>query len=252
VKAITDDKKAVKRYRRRLSSISWFLGEIKQKVARLANKEDGVTGHFWAERFRSIKLEDEGAVLTCNVYIDLNVVRAALATTPEESKYTSAWFRLVALQSRMIGREIETSGRPYDVDADYWLAPIYDRELSKDLARAGIGRRASDKTGIGIRLEQYLELLDWTGRQIRSDKRGAIPENLAPIMKRLALNSKTWMKSFASLETWRKRVIGQPSKMRAAAEKMGKQFLHGVVACRKLYEEAVDDNSAQNTETSNE
>jgi putative transposase len=32
-------------------------------------------------------------------------------------------------------------------------------------------------------------LLDWTGRELRAEKRGAIPENLAPIMERLALKS---------------------------------------------------------------
>ena len=36
--------------------------------------------------------------------------------------------------------------------------------------------------------EQYLSLLDWTGRQIRSDKRGSIPADLAPILDRLGLN----------------------------------------------------------------
>ena len=35
---------------------------------------------------------------------------------------------------------------------------------------------------------QYLALLDWTGRQLRRDKRGAIPAELAPIMERLSVN----------------------------------------------------------------
>jgi hypothetical protein len=32
----------------------------------------------------------------------------------------------------------------------------------------------------------YVILLDWTGRELRADKRGAIPDHLAPIMERLA------------------------------------------------------------------
>jgi hypothetical protein len=31
----------------------------------------------------------------------------------------------------------------------------------------------------------YVTLLDWTGRELRADKRGAIPDHLAPIMERL-------------------------------------------------------------------
>jgi hypothetical protein len=31
-------------------------------------------------------------------------------------------------------------------------------------------------------------LLDWTGRELRADKRGAIPDQLAPIVERLGLN----------------------------------------------------------------
>jgi putative transposase len=31
-------------------------------------------------------------------------------------------------------------------------------------------------------------LLDWTGRELHRDKRGAIPENLAPILDRLGID----------------------------------------------------------------
>jgi hypothetical protein len=48
--------------------------------------------------------------------------------------------------------------------------------------------RASDQGFLPISLEHYAMLLDWTGRQLRADKRGAIPDHLAPIMERLALN----------------------------------------------------------------
>jgi hypothetical protein len=37
------------------------------------------------------------------------------------------------------------------------------------------GHRISEDTGLPIKFEQYLQLLDWTGRQLRKDKQGAIP-----------------------------------------------------------------------------
>jgi hypothetical protein len=36
-------------------------------------------------------------------------------------------------------------------------------------------------------LADYLRLLDWTGRQLRRDKRGAIPSHVTPILHRLKI-----------------------------------------------------------------
>jgi hypothetical protein len=41
----------------------------------------------------------------------------------------------------------------------------------------------------------YFMLLDWTGRELRADKRGSIPDNLAPIMERLGLNGLNWVET---------------------------------------------------------
>ena len=38
-------------------------------------------------------------------------------------------------------------------------------------------------------------LLDWTGRELRADKRGAIPDHLAPIVERLGLNRSNWVET---------------------------------------------------------
>ena len=38
----------------------------------------------------------------------------------------------------------------------------------------------------------YLELLDWTARELRADKRGATPASAAPIFKRLGIDAEVW------------------------------------------------------------
>lgn len=48
--------------------------------------------------------------------------------------------------------------------------------------------RASDKGFLSIKLPDYLELVDWTGRQIRGGKRGRISDKCKPILERLGLS----------------------------------------------------------------
>ena len=43
-----------------------------------------------------------------------------------------------------------------------------------------------------FKLIDYLELVDWTGRILREDKRGSIPSNMPPILERLELNPRMW------------------------------------------------------------
>jgi len=63
-----------------------------------------------------------------------------------------------------------------------WLSPV---EIDERLGPIGAdvdpgGRRASRKGFLAISLTRYLELLDWTGRQICAGKSGAIPQHLTP------------------------------------------------------------------------
>jgi len=46
--------------------------------------------------------------------------------------------------------------------------------------------------GLPFLLKDYIELVDWSGRIIRDDKRGAIKNSLPPILERLSLNQDAW------------------------------------------------------------
>ena len=42
-------------------------------------------------------------------------------------------------------------------------------------------------------LDQYLKLLDWTGRQLRKDKAGIIPAEFDSILERLDCSAESWL-----------------------------------------------------------
>lgn len=83
-------------YRKRLQCISWFMKLLNEYIARRANKEDECTGYFWERRFRSQAILDEKALASVMAYVDLNPIRANIATTLRNSKYTSIHYRLNA------------------------------------------------------------------------------------------------------------------------------------------------------------
>jgi len=70
-------------------------------------------------------------------------------------------------------------------------------------------------------LGDYLQLLDWTGRQIRSDKRGAMPANLEPLFERLGISTELWVACVLNFRKWFRSSVGCPKSIEAAAETRG-------------------------------
>ena len=74
--------------KRRMGDISVFMKELKMGFSKWYNRRHGRFGAFWAERFKSVVVEDEpSTVRTVAAYIDLNPVRAGLVEDPKDYRH---------------------------------------------------------------------------------------------------------------------------------------------------------------------
>jgi hypothetical protein len=95
--------------------------------------------------------------------------------------------------------------------------------------------RASDQGFLPIQLEHYVMLLDWTGRQLRADKRGAIPDHLAPIMERLGLNRSNWVEIVGGFGRLFKQAAGRSSSLVDGAARRSSRWFQGKEAARTAF-----------------
>lgn len=235
LRMLMGDGERLKELRRRLSHISWFMRCLAENIARRSNREDQTTGRFWSGRFRAIRLLDESALLACSVYVDLNPIRAGIAETPETSRYTSAYDRINGRKPKHSNkRRRRTKRRARGVaDADEWLSPIEFIE-SDDHADGRPRKRASNKGFLSMGLDDYLCLLDWSGRQIRDNKQGTIPATLAPILQRLKIVPEGWTAMITQFGRWFGTAAGSPAALEAEAARRGRRWLHGASHSRAL------------------
>jgi REP element-mobilizing transposase RayT len=197
------------RWRARLCDLSWFMKCMNEHLARRANAEDQCTGRFWEARFRSQALLDEAGLLTAMAYVDLNPVRAGMATTPETSPFTSIMQRI-----RML-REPTSGAQPA-------LRPLQ-------------GDLKSAQEAIPFALRDYLDLVDWSGRAIRLDKPGAIDAQLPPILQRLSINDKVWQQAMRPSGNVFGRAIGRLHRLRLHATTLGQSWVRGLRHSQRLF-----------------
>lgn len=240
INLLTGNAERLAELRQRLSDVSWWMRCTAENIARRANREDQCSGRFWEGRFKAQLLLDEASLLACAAYVDLNPVRAALAKSPEESDYTGAKDRIDDLREGA-GEEATTRGasrgKPQQATHDWersqrrrksgWMSPLEIDEKSDPTGpnASPCGRRASLKGFLSMSLSKYLELLDWTGRQLHSGKRGTIPAELAPILERLGLDALGWCDLVQKFGKLFKRAAGNANSLSSEAGRRGQRYM---------------------------
>ena len=83
---------------------------------------------------------------------------------------------------------------------------------------------------------KQLNLLDWTGRQLRADKRGAIPPELAPILERLHIGGEEgWMQLVGQFSRLFRRAAGRPQSLQREREQRACRVMQGIRHSRALF-----------------
>ncbi len=141
-------------------------------------------------------------------YVDLNPIRAKMADTPETSEHTS------------IKKRCEKAKSTEQPDS-------HEQQADALLPFAGNPRKDMPK-GLPFRLTDYLELVDWTGRCVRENKRGAIDSSLPSVLERLQIDSKHWLYLSQHFESQFKGLVGTAFRIKEAASKLGYQRAPGI------------------------
>ena len=194
-------------YRHRLMDISWFMRLLNESIARKANQEDHCTGRFWEGRFKSQALLDEAALAACMAYVDLNPVRAGIAETPESSAHTSVKTRVTLT--------------------------LKGKQPTHLLPFVGNHRKDMPK-GLPFELTDYLELIELTGRCIRTDKAGHIAQNQPVLLQRLRISPENWLTLSKGFRKLFHGAVGHSDALTDYCEHKGLKRRTSVSCCDKL------------------
>jgi REP element-mobilizing transposase RayT len=206
-------------WRKRLHDISWFMRGVNEFMARRANEEDDCRGRFWEGRFKSKALLDTNALLSCMVYVDLNPIRAGIATDLLKSDFTSVQERL-----RAVAKLKKGSAAPVNIDMPALPLP----------ATSG-GKESPLPLPLPISVADYIDLVDWTGRKAREDKRGAIASDIPRILPQIRLTREQWLTLSLDIHKRSIRAIGSLDRIRQFNISQGRRWTSGQSRVAEAY-----------------
>ena len=213
--AIVGDKVKIKSYRKRLGSLSWFMGRLNEPLAKRSNDEDFCTGSFWQGRYSSQALLDEAAVFSCMAYVDLNPIRAKITEKLEESQNTSIQKRLTKLKN---------------------VNPI-DVQKHLDTSIVAISSQIGERI-LSMSLKDYIELVEWTGKSIIHPDKASIPPHISSSLQRLNLQQNHWLKQIENFNQNYCHVVGPIEQIRTKAKQLKLRCMKGISAAKLLYEKS--------------
>ena len=138
-----------------------------------------------------------------------------MAKTPENSDHTSIKLRI---------NKAQQVGQPNHLR----------QQASALMPFTGYPRNNMPK-GLPFRLTDYLELVDWSGRILREDKRGVITEHIPPVLQRLNIEPKHWLYLTKNFESPFKGMVGSVFKLKQTCVALGYERTPGLRACKQFF-----------------
>ena len=206
VSAILENSELIAEYRARLTNLSWLMKSLSEPIARKANAEVKVTGRFWEGRFCCQALLSEKSILAAMTYVDLNPVRAKIAKGISTSRYTS-----VKLRNQQLRKNPERANQP--------IMPL-------------VGAHSFNLPGISE--ADYIELVDFTGREWHAGKRGKIDATEPKALTKLGLNKNHWTTRVKGIGSGYWRVVGEVEELIEKAKEISQRTLFGIGFARIL------------------
>ncbi|MEM9073407.1 MAG: hypothetical protein AAGE52_33185 [Myxococcota bacterium] len=210
-----EQKARVLEWRERLWDLSWLMRCLNESIARRANAEEDCKGRFWEGRFRCQPLLDDAAVLTCMAYVDLNPVRAGITKSLERSKHTS-----IAKRMQQLDAALKSDAAPVPKG----LTPFAEQVAAR-----------SRRTIVPMQFVDYVELLEWTGRSVRSRGPSGTFKDEPKLLTRLRLNRNAFVAMMRSHGLRTTSVLGSLDLVDAFADENGKHWVQGRSVSQKLY-----------------
>lgn len=124
----------MRRLQARMGDVSEFIRTLKQRFSIWYNKSRGHIGTVWAERFKSVLIEDDPQTLkTVAAYLDLNPVRAKLVDDPAD-------YRWCSYAEAMGGDAVCASGLARVMGRERWRDAVADYRMVL-FGKGGTARR---------------------------------------------------------------------------------------------------------------
>ena len=137
---------------------------------------------------------------------DLNPIRAGIATGVTTSAYTG-----IAKRAKAIAKNASLA-----TQAIRPLAGIISANFPQ------------------ISSAEYIELVDWTGRQLHAGKRGKIAAEEPPALRKLGLDSTHWTMKVKGIGSGYWRAAGTAEELMQKAKSLGQHWLCGMGLARLL------------------